>query len=77
MNIIRKTEDFNRGWYAGPIGWIEKDAAEFAVAIRSALFTRRHICFWAGAGIVAQSDPLAEWQEIQTKGKQFSDLVQQ
>lgn len=77
MNIIRRTENFTRGWYAGPIGWIEHNAAEFAVGIRSALFTQDHIYFWAGAGIVAQSDPISEWHEIQTKGKQYSDLVLQ
>ena len=77
MRIIQNTEDFQRGWYAGLVGWVEADKAEFAVGIRSALYTKGQICFWAGAGIVAQSDPLSEWQEIETKSKQFLDLVNQ
>ena len=77
MDIIRQTEDFKRGWYAGLVGWVEGEAAEFAVGIRSALYTKNQIYFWAGAGIVAQSDPIAEWDEIEAKGKQFLDLVSQ
>ena len=37
---IEKTEVFDRGWYAGPDGWVGRDAAEFAVAIRSGLHDR-------------------------------------
>ena len=77
MDIIQSTEDFKRGWYAGLVGWVGADKAEFAVGIRSALYTRAKFAFWAGAGIVAQSDPLSEWQEIETKSKQFLDLVNQ
>ena len=77
MDIIQSTEDFQRGWYAGLVGWVDADKAEFAVGIRSALYTKSQICFWAGAGIVAQSDPLSEWKEIETKSKQFLDLVNQ
>ncbi|MFC1766852.1 chorismate-binding protein, partial [Planctomycetota bacterium] len=36
---LRVQESFSRGWYAGPIGWVTRDRAEFAVAIRSALLT--------------------------------------
>ena len=75
MSLIRKAETFRRGWYAGPVGWIEKNSAEFAVGIRSALLTQDYISFWAGAGILSQSDPEEEWNETQTKGKQFLDLV--
>ena len=32
---LAELEPFSRGWYAGPVGWIGDDAAEFAVAIRS------------------------------------------
>ena len=32
---IAKLEPFDRGWYAGPVGWVGRDGAEFAVAIRS------------------------------------------
>lgn len=34
---IQQSEGFDRGFYAGPFGWISGNASEFAVAIRSAL----------------------------------------
>ena len=37
LEVVRVVEEFDRGLYAGPAGWISADAAEFAVAIRSAL----------------------------------------
>ncbi|GIT71917.1 MAG: hypothetical protein Ct9H300mP28_17310 [Pseudomonadota bacterium] len=33
--LIRELEPFDRGWYAGPVGWISRSQAEFAVGIRS------------------------------------------
>jgi isochorismate synthase len=65
---IRALEGLDRGWYAGPVGWI--DAAgdgEFAVAIRSALLAGRVAHAFAGCGIVAASDPAAEYAETQVK----------
>ena len=37
LDAIRESETFDRGFYAGPMGWVGADSAEFAVAIRSAL----------------------------------------
>jgi menaquinone-specific isochorismate synthase len=65
---IRETETFERGWYASPVGWF--DAAgdgEFAVGIRSAVAGGRRATLFAGNGIVADSDPEAEWEEISLK----------
>jgi menaquinone-specific isochorismate synthase len=64
-------EPFSRGWYAGPVGWIGRDAAEFAVAIRSALLRDRDLAVYAGAGIVQGSQPAREWQELQDKMRPF------
>jgi len=64
---IRKMEEFDRGWYAGPIGWISPNASEFAVGIRSALLNEDHLTLYAGVGVVEGSDPLKEWEESQTK----------
>lgn len=72
---IRKYEPFSRGWFAGPVGWIGKDAANFAVAIRSALVRSKQISLFAGAGIVKSSEPAMEWQETQNKIKQFLDVI--
>ncbi|MBI9017282.1 MAG: isochorismate synthase [Phycisphaerae bacterium] len=73
---IGKYEDFNRGLYAGPIGWLGKDTAEFAVAIRSALVQENKIFLFAGAGIVHSSDPIKEWDEIEYKIKPFLKLLE-
>ncbi|NQU64965.1 MAG: isochorismate synthase [SAR324 cluster bacterium] len=70
--LISELEPFERGWYAGPIGWMTQHTAEFAVAIRSALLNQNELHIFAGAGIVEQSDPAGEWQEIDDKMANFS-----
>jgi len=68
LQWIRANERLDRGWYAGPVGWI--DAAgegEFAVGLRSALTSRLVATLYAGCGIVAGSDPEREFQESQIK----------
>jgi len=69
LGWIREHEPVPRGLYAGAIGWISADAAEFAVAIRSALVTGSRAHLFAGAGIVADSDPEREWEETEWKMK--------
>ena len=68
LHHIQELEQFERGWYAGPIGWFNTNRrAEFSVAIRSGLIRRKHIQFFAGCGIVEDSDPEAEWEETRLK----------
>lgn len=67
LQEIDALEPFDRGWYAGPVGWISAGAAEFAVAIRSALIEGEQIHLFSGAGIVPGSSPEKEWQEIESK----------
>ncbi|WP_405127311.1 isochorismate synthase [Shewanella donghaensis] len=67
LNFIRQREGYNRGWYAGACGYLNKYESEFSVAIRSALIEPGRINLFAGAGIVAGSDPLEEWQELENK----------
>ncbi|HEX6982748.1 MAG TPA: isochorismate synthase [Balneolaceae bacterium] len=65
---IKELENFERGWYASPIGWLNtKGRGEFGVAIRSGLLTKSTAHFYAGCGIVADSDPHAEWKETHLK----------
>lgn len=64
---IRDLEPFDRGWYAGPVGWIARDASDFAVAIRSARLHKEELTLYAGAGIVDGSDARAEWDETAHK----------
>ena len=66
--VIRETETFERGWYAAPVGWFDADGdGEFAVGIRSAVAGGRRATLFAGNGIVADSDPEAEWEEVGLK----------
>ncbi|MFT4921968.1 MAG: menaquinone-specific isochorismate synthase [Haloarculaceae archaeon] len=68
MQTIRETETFDRGWYASPVGWLDANGdGTFAVAIRSALARDRAATLFAGAGIVADSNPDEEWDELQLK----------
>lgn len=72
---IRTQEPFDRGWYAGPVGWIGADAAEFAVAIRSGLVERSRLALFSGAGIVEGSVPEREWDEIEQKIGDFASIL--
>ena len=70
-------EDFERGWYAGPVGWIGVDGAGFAVAIRSGLIHQNTLQVYAGAGIVEGSTAELEWQEIENKISGFLSLFKE
>ncbi len=72
---ISKSEPFDRGWYAGPVGWVTREAAEFAVAIRSAVVDERSLSLFSGAGIVRGSTPDSEWQEIEHKISDFIRIL--
>ncbi|MBE4908409.1 isochorismate synthase [Bacillus luteolus] len=70
IKMIRETEVLDRGWYAGPIGWIDsRDNGEFAVAIRSALLQENEASLFAGCGIVGDSEPESEYKETEIKFK--------
>lgn len=65
---IEECEPVNRGWYAGPFGWLDASGdGEFVVALRSALLYGGVARLYAGAGIVRGSDPDAEWAETEAK----------
>ncbi len=65
---LRERETMDRGWYAGPIGWTRGETdGEFAVALRCALIRGAEAVLYAGAGIVAESDPQAELAETHLK----------
>jgi menaquinone-specific isochorismate synthase len=74
LEEIRALEPFDRGWYAGPVGWIGTDASEFAVGIRSGLVRGNRLALFSGAGIVAGSVPESEWAEIEQKIGDFSRM---
>ncbi|GAB3663508.1 isochorismate synthase [Halopiger thermotolerans] len=71
---IRQTEPFDRGWYAAPVGWFDADGdGEFAVGLRSGIATDEAVTLFAGSGIVADSDPDEEWEEVQLKFRPILD----
>ncbi len=67
LDTIYQRESFDRGWYAGPIGWVTADGAEFAVGLRSGLIDNASLHLYSGAGIMPDSEPDAEWEEIDAK----------
>jgi isochorismate synthase len=68
LQLIREHERLDRGWYAGPVGWLdERGEGEFAVALRSALLHGNTATLFAGCGIVADSDPEREYAEAELK----------
>jgi menaquinone-specific isochorismate synthase len=71
---IRDLEPFDRGLYAGPVGWIGAGSSEFAVGIRSGLVRGRTLDLYSGAGIVAGSVPDEEWAEIENKISDFTGM---
>lgn len=85
---IRELEPFDRGRYAGPVGWVDADGnGEWAIALRCAQFgsapARRFaeytdtiaVTAYAGAGIVAGSDPETELLETRVKFRPVVDAL--
>ncbi|XP_061345809.1 isochorismate synthase 2, chloroplastic-like isoform X2 [Gastrolobium bilobum] len=74
--IFSATEVFDRGMYAGPVGWFGGGESEFAVGIRSALVEKDlGALIYAGTGIVEGSCPYLEWDELELKISQFTKLL--
>jgi menaquinone-specific isochorismate synthase len=69
LALIRDLEPFDRGRYAGPVGWVGGDGdGEWAIALRCAQVTSAgDLTAYAGAGIVADSDPDRELAETTMK----------
>ncbi|MBK1702630.1 isochorismate synthase, partial [Thiococcus pfennigii] len=65
---LREAEPFERGWYTGAAGIVAPDlTGELWVLLRCARLREATADLYAGAGIVAGSDPLCEWQETEDK----------
>jgi menaquinone-specific isochorismate synthase len=70
LGFIAAHEPEERGWYGGPIGWIDAhDNADFAVALRSGVIAREQAYLYVGAGIVSGSDSENELLETNWKLK--------
>jgi anthranilate synthase component I len=70
MEIIDELEPTRRGIYAGAVGYLSfQDDMDLAIAIRTAVIKDRMLYVQAGAGIVHDSVPEAEWQETRNKAR--------
>lgn len=76
MEIIAELEKTPRGIYTGCIGWIDfSSRLDMAIAIRTAVYKDNALYLNVGGGIVADSDPEAEYEETLLKAKDFLDIL--
>jgi para-aminobenzoate synthetase component 1 len=75
MEIIEELEPVRRGIYTGATGWLGAAGdLDLAVAIRTATVAAGQLSLSVGGGIVADSDPVAEWEETEVKARAFLAL---
>jgi para-aminobenzoate synthetase component 1 len=76
MQIIDALEGEPRGVYCGSVAYLGFDGGlDSNILIRTLVQARGELRFWAGGGIVADSDCVAEWQEIAVKAKAMCEVV--
>ena len=75
MQILAELEGTSRGAYCGAFGWIGAHGGDLAVAIRTASISADHVTFHAGGGIVWDSQPTAEWDEVLAKVSGFAHAM--
>jgi menaquinone-specific isochorismate synthase len=77
MELIRELEGMDRRRYAGPVGWLDaRGNGEWGIALRCAELDGPRARLFAGAGIVAGSDPEAELAEVQAKFRPMQDALE-
>ncbi len=85
MEYISQLEGLPRNIFTGSIGYIEQKSkienrksnfcADFNIAIRTILIKDGMMEFWAGGGIVADSDPAKEYEECHLKAERFLGII--
>lgn len=75
MRRIAELEGSSRGHWCGAYGLVEDGACELAVAIRTVEIDGGMLTLRAGGGIVADSDPLAEWDEARAKAQGIARVL--
>jgi menaquinone-specific isochorismate synthase len=77
MELIRELEGMDRGRYTGPVGWVDaRGNGEWGIALRCAETDGSRARLFAGCGIVADSDPVAELAETQVKFRPMQDALE-
>ncbi|MFI9629014.1 isochorismate synthase [Streptomyces sp. NPDC052042] len=75
-HVIRESEPFDRGFFTGMVGWGDADGdGEWVVTIRCAEAEPTSLRLYAGAGVVAASEPAAETAETAAKFRTFLGAV--
>ena len=67
LEFLAEHEALDRGWYAGPVGWVGRGRTHQMVALRSARVKGARARLFVGAGIVAGSTAESEWRETELK----------
>lgn len=76
LGLIAELEPFDRGRYAGPVGWVGADGdGEWAIALRGAALADGVITALAGGGIVRDSDPASELAETTMKFRAVTEAL--
>jgi menaquinone-specific isochorismate synthase len=77
IELIRELEGMDRGRYSGPVGWVDaRGNGEWGIALRCAELDGPRARLFAGCGIVADSDPVAELAETQVKLRPMQDALE-
>jgi len=76
MQIIEELEPERRGVYCGAIGYLGHEGGmDTNIAIRTLTCADNHLRFWAGGGLVADSDAVAEYRECQDKARALHEVL--
>jgi para-aminobenzoate synthetase component I len=76
MQIIEELEPHRRGVYCGAIGYVSFDGnMDTNIAIRTAVIAKKHLSFYAGGGIIADSDASKEYAETLDKASSFTAIM--
>ncbi len=77
MEIIEELEPHRRSIYCGAVGYLGYDGGmDTSIAIRTLLYRNGTAHFWAGGGLVADSEPAAEAQEILDKAQSMLKVLE-
>ena len=76
MDWIEKHEPFQRGLYGGTLGWSTQNESSWIVAIRCCEIENKTVKLYTGVGIVPLSDPINEWEELNSKMALFEDIFE-
>jgi len=78
VEVIRELESMDRERYAGPVGWVDADGnGEWGIALRCGQLDGNRARLFAGGGIVAGSDPVAELAETESKFRPMRNALEQ